>query len=331
MKKIYQLAAAALFILFACQKNDRLATVATEKSNFDIERTCATQQVLERQLAEDPTLRYRMNNIEQQTARYLQKARIGGGRTTSITIPVVVHVVYNTSEQNISQSQIESQIDVLNEDFSMRNADSRNVPSWFSGSKSSMNLQFTLSEVKRVPTKKRSFGTDDGVKFSKRGGSDAVDPEHKLNIWVCNLGQNLLGYAQFPGGKSTTDGVVILYSAFGSRDKYSNGSYIDNYDAGRTATHEIGHWINLRHIWGDATCGNDFVEDTPLHNTANYRCPPLDHRSTCTGTPLEMWMNYMDYTYDHCMYMFTAGQKLRADAVFATGGPRASMLSSVRL
>jgi hypothetical protein len=174
--------------------------------------------------------------------------------------------------------------------------------------------------VKRVQSNRKQWGWEDAVKYSSRGGSDAVDPARYLNIWVCNLGQNLLGYAQFPGGNPATDGVVVLYSAFGDE-----GTLIPNYNKGRTATHEVGHWLNLRHIWGDATCGNDFVGDTPPHNTSNGGCPPPDHRSTCAGTPLEMWMNYMDYTYDGCMYMFTNGQKDRMLAVVAPGGPRETL------
>ncbi|MEZ5053960.1 MAG: M43 family zinc metalloprotease [Chitinophagales bacterium] len=96
------------------------------------------------------------------------------------------------------------------------------------------------------------------------------------------------------------------------------------FNKGRTATHEVGHWLNLRHIWGDATCGSDLVSDTPTHNTANYGCPAAGHKSTCSGTPVEMWMNYMDYTDDACMYMFSNGQKSRILATFASGGPRAS-------
>jgi hypothetical protein len=100
------------------------------------------------------------------------------------------------------------------------------------------------------------------------------------------------------------------------------------YNLGRTATHEVGHWLNLRHIWGDATCGTDQVADTPTHNTANYGCPTYPHLSTCTGAPVEMTMNYMDYTDDACMYMFSAGQTARMQALFATGGAKASLLSS---
>ena len=104
---------------------------------------------------------------------------------------------------------------------------------------------------------------------------------------------------------------------------YPTTAYLASpYDKGRTATHEIGHWMNLRHIWGDATCGSDLVNDTPTHDNANYGCPAPGHKSTCTGTPVEMTMNYMDYTDDACMYMFSAGQKARSRAIFASGGSR---------
>jgi hypothetical protein len=177
-----------------------------------------------------------------------------------------------------------------------------------------------------VQTKLKSFNTSDGVKSTQRGGDDAIDPAHKLNIWVCNLGQNLLGYAQFPGGPSATDGVVILYSAFGSRSKYPGGTYISKYDLGRTATHEIGHWMNLRHIWGDdgGSCsGSDMVDDTPNQGSENYGCPSFPHVS-CSNSG-DMSMNYMDYTDDACMFMFSKGQQSRALAVFAAGGPRAAL------
>jgi len=137
---------------------------------------------------------------------------------------------------------------------------------------------------------------------------------------------SLLGYAQFPGGTASTDGVVVLYSSMGSvANPFPGGG---SYARGRTLTHEVGHWLNLRHIWGDATCGNDQVADTPVHNTSNGGCPTYPHLSTCSGTPVEMTMNYMDYTYDACMYMFTAGQKTRMQAVLAAGGSRASLASS---
>jgi hypothetical protein len=150
-------------------------------------------------------------------------------------------------------------------------------------------------------------------------GIAPTSPTTKLNIWVCNMGGGILGYAQFPGGSSSTDGVVLDDNATGR-----TGTAAAPFNKGRTATHEVGHWMNLRHIWGDATCGTDQVGDTPTHNTANYGCPSAGHLSTCSGTPVEMTMNYMDYTDDACMYMFSGGQKTRMLAVFASGGPRNS-------
>jgi hypothetical protein len=160
------------------------------------------------------------------------------------------------------------------------------------------------------------------MKNSKRGGINPTSPQEYLNIWVCNLGNGILGYAQFPGGSWSTDGVVILTSAFGTP---STGADAAPYNLGRTATHEVGHYLNLRHIWGDATCGSDLVDDTPTHNTANYGCPAAGHKSTCTGTPVEMTMNYMDYTDDACMFMFSKKQVDRMMAVFLSGAPRATM------
>jgi hypothetical protein len=149
-------------------------------------------------------------------------------------------------------------------------------------------------------------------------GIAPTSPTTKLNMWSCNMSGGILGYAQFPGGSSATDGVVIDDNAFGVTTNYAP------YNKGRTATHEVGHWLNLRHIWGDANCGNDIVADTPLHNTANYGCPASGVRSTCSGNPVMMTMNYMDYTDDLCMYMFSAGQNARMNATFASGGGRTS-------
>jgi hypothetical protein len=119
---------------------------------------------------------------------------------------------------------------------------------------------------------------------------------------------------------------VILYSAFGSRSKCPSGTYISSYDLGRSATHEVGHWMNLRHIWGDdgGSCsGSDLVDDTPNQASENYGCPSFPHVS-CSNSG-DMSMNYMDYTDDACMYMFSKGQQTRALAVFAAGGPRAAL------
>ena len=150
-------------------------------------------------------------------------------------------------------------------------------------------------------------------------------------------GGGLLGYAQFPdntaglgglstlGGLAATDGVVIKHSAYGSRLKNPTGTYINNFDQGRTLTHELGHWLGLRHVWGDSNCGNDYCADTPTQQTANGGCPAFPH-ITCSNITGDMSMNYMDYTNDGCMYMFSAGQKDRMQAVMAAGTPRRAVL-----
>jgi hypothetical protein len=214
----------------------------------------------------------------------------------------------------------------LNTDYNATNSDLRKVPSLFTPVIGKVGVRFVLANIIRKATNVTSWGTDDAMKKSNKGGINSTDPTHNLNLWVCNLGQNLLGYAQFPGGNSATDGVVILYSAFGSRAIYHQGTYIQTYDLGRTASHEVGHWMNLYHIWGDdgGRCtGSDRVDDTPNQGDLNFGCPTFPHIS-CSNSG-DMSMNYMDYTDDACMYMFTKGQVDRMLAVFAPKGPRAAI------
>lgn len=316
MKKIF-LSASLLIMLFSCQNEDVSKNNAS--NNGSVLRQCASQEVLERQLQEDPTLALRMNKIEELTEQYSRNRanyRLVNGK---IQIPVVVNVLYRTASENISLTQIQSQIDVLNNDFNALNTDYNQVPALFSNVKANVGISFVLDQVIRKSTTKTSWGTRDAMKKTKQGGLDPTSPTTKLNLWCCTIGGGILGYAQFPGGSSATDGVVIDSKYFGL-----SGTANYPYNLGRTATHEVGHWLNLRHIWGDATCGNDLVADTPTHNAANYGVPTYPHYSTCSGTPVEMTMNYMDYTDDRGMYMFTLGQKSRIDALFISGGARVS-------
>ncbi len=297
------------------------------------QRNCGTMPHLEFLKSQDPHLEAKMNSIEAQTANFIQQHAAMKTAGTVVNIPVVVHVVYNTTAQNISDAQIKSQIDVLNEDFRKLNADKVNTPSAFSSLAADVEINFCLASktpagaattgIVRKSTTATSFVDDDKVKYSSYGGDDAWNSSQYLNLWVCNLGNGLLGYAQFPGGAAATDGVVILYSAFGR-----TGTVYSPYNKGRTATHEVGHWLNLRHIWGDASCGSDLVSDTPTQQTSNYGCPTYPHRTCSNTTSGDMFMNYMDYTDDGCMNMFTAGQKTRMQALFASGGSRVSLLSS---
>ncbi|WP_426092007.1 zinc metalloprotease [Flavobacterium sp. DSR3-2] len=311
MKKIF-LSAAAFLMLFSCQ-ND--ATEATPEASAVSQRGCASQEVLTAQMKADPSLALRMNKIEAFTEKAMLSARLVNGK---VEIPVVVNVLYRTAAENISLSQIQSQIDVLNKDFNALNSDYNSVPAAFSGVKANVGITFVLQNVVRRSTTTTSWTTNDAMKKSAQGIAPTT-PTTVLNMWSCNLGGGILGYAQFPGGAAATDGVVMDNNAFGS-----GGTAAAPFNLGRTATHEVGHWMNLRHIWGDATCGSDLVSDTPTHNTSNYGIPAYPHYSTCTGTPVEMTMNYMDYTDDAGMYMFSNGQKSRMAALFVSGGARAS-------
>jgi hypothetical protein len=279
--------------------------------------------VLHSQLSADPSLQSRLDAIESQTRKFIAEGGAEAARINAdnkIEIPVVVNVLYRLASENISDAQIQSQIDVLNEDFNKTNADAGNVPAIFSGVAADVDIQFVLVKVNRKYSNKRSWRTNDDMKKTTKGGLNPTDPSQNLNLWVVNNMGSVLGYAQFPGGSPTTDGVVIAHNFFGRV-----GVVSAPYHKGRTATHEVGHWLNLRHIWGDATCGTDYVNDTPTHNTANYGCPSAGHLSTCAGTPVEMTMNYMDYTDDACMNMFSNGQKDRMLAIFSAGGARAAM------
>lgn len=323
MKRTLLLFGSCIIFAVSCNKTkivDETASSTTDESAAlapQGARQCGTQEVLQRLLAEDPTLAERMNEIENFTARYVENPSAFRLVNGVIEIPVVVNVLYKTAAQNISVAQINSQITVLNNDYQALNSDYSLTPSLFQSVRSgNTNIRFVLDKIVRRSTTKTSWSTNDAMKKSSAGIAP-TNPTTELNMWCCNLGGGILGYAQFPGGPSATDGVVIDDNAFGN-----TGTVSAPYNKGRTATHEVGHWLNLRHIWGDASCGNDLVNDTPTQQTANYGCPAFPHK-TCSNNG-DMTMNYMDYTDDACMYMFSAGQKTRMQAIFATGGSRNS-------
>jgi len=273
--------------------------------------------------------------IEAHTLDYgARQPGLTDARTGVTRIPVVVHVVSNTAVQNISDAQIQSQIDVLNRDFRRTNPDVSTVPAAFQPVIADMQCEFFLATtdpagnptngITRNTTAAASFSDDNRVKSAATGGADPWPADRYLNLWVCLLGGGLLGYAQFPGGPAATDGVVITYTAFGNI-----GTATAPYNLGRTATHEIGHWLNLFHIWGDdqtACTGTDFVADTPNAAGPNFGVPTFPHVTCSNGPNGDMFMNYMDYVDDRAMVMFTAGQLVRVNACL--DGPRASILTA---
>jgi hypothetical protein len=290
-------------------------------------RSCA-QMVVHELLAETvPDYRDRRLEAEEATRESITSGEALKVVARQITLPVVVHVVHGSDEQNVSDAQVKSQIAALNRDYRAKNADRSKVPAVWKSLLLDSNINFALatkdpngkatSGVTRTATTVDSFGPDDSVKSSSTGGVEPWPTDRYLNIWVCNLSNNLLGYAQFPGGPAETDGVVILYSAFGTR----RGA-IAPFDKGRTATHEVGHFLGLRHIWGDRNdcTGNDFVADTPPAQRANTGKPTFPHITCNNGPSGDMFMNYMDYVDDDAMFMFTAGQVARMNATLA--GPR---------
>jgi hypothetical protein len=304
---------------------------------------CRTTEYRQQQLIKYPELASKVSAIENFTQNFIQNklySTLGINSTSNgssiITVPVVVHVLYNSTQQNISDAQIQSQINILNQDYRRLNADTVNTPFIFQSAATDCGFQFELAKVDpngystngivRKQTSIQAFAINDAMKFSAQGGDDGWDKDNYLNIWVCNLNGGVLGYSSIVGCAKENDGVVVLYTAFGN-----TGTATAPYNKGRTATHEIGHWLNLIHTWGDADCGDDLVADTPPQQAADYGCPSGIILS-CNNAPVgNMYQNYMDFTNDACMNLFTNGQKARMLALFQPGGERYALLSSAVL
>jgi hypothetical protein len=304
------------------------------------QKNCDTYRYTEKEFSSSASFRKNQQDIEDFTNRFSAQESIPGtqARTTAgsdiIRIPVVVHVLYHYPHQKISDELIKSQIEILTRDFRKRNPDTILTPAVFRPFAADAEIEFYLatSDPKRFSTngiiKKYTpvlqWKADDKMKFNSEMGSDAWDTKSYLNIWVCSL-DGPAGYASLPGGDMLKDGVVTDFNAFGPNGK------LEGYDKGRTIVHEVGHWLNLRHIWGDSNCGDDFVQDTPKQDIYTVGCP-TGYRTSCNNAPTgNMYMNYMDFTDDACMNLFTKGQKSRMHALFEPGGARASILNSTGL
>ena len=294
-------------------------------------RQCGAMTVYERLSETDPNFRNAQVAIEDHVSRSMlfgAAARV----VHDFKIAVVVHVVYNPASENISDAQIQSQIKALNLDYAAKNTDKNKAPSVFKPLVANPHIQFRLATtdpagsatngITRTKTTRTSFGTGDTIKSVSTGGADPWPTDKYLNLWVGTLTGGLLGYAQFPGGPADTDGVVIRNTAFGTV-----GTAAPPFDKGRTVTHEVGHWLNLFHIWGDTNdcSGTDYVSDTPKAQMPNFGKPAFPHVSCGNGPNGDMFMNYMDYTDDAAMFMFTAGQVARMVATLT--GPRASVVA----
>lgn len=289
---------------------------------------CTASTMREERFIRNPFLRNQAQEAERLVQNWISENRYTRGSMAAITIPVVVHVLWHEPVENISDEQIYSQIDGLNEDFRLLNADSLEEDHPFWGYTIDTEIEFCLASrdplgnpttgITRTQTPVVSWSDDqwDAIKFTSEGGKDNWDPTKYLNIYVVNLEGSTLGFASFPdelASNPDNDGVVIRYEAFGYLGTAGSGDFSAN-DLGRTGTHEVGHWLFLRHIWGDDFCGDDLVEDTEPAEEPNYGCPEFPHNdfNGCgTGEFGEMYMNYMDYVDDNCMNMFTYGQAVR--------------------
>ena len=311
MRRIFTLLLASISLIATAQ--ERCGTEAHTKNLMSNNANYATAR----------------DKVNAQTEKWIEN-HPNHSEKTIITIPVVVHVVWKTNQENISNAQIESQIEILNADFGRTNIDAINTPSVWQGIAADSEIQFCLAEtdpngntttgITRTETTVSQFSMWGGssVEDASDGGIDAWPNDDYLNIWICNLGGNLLGYASPPSNWiSSNDGVVVNYPNFGL-----SGNSNAPYHKGRTATHEVGHWLNLEHIWGDSDCGDDNVNDTPTQVQDNYSCPGFPLVSICDDPQTvgiiednapngDMFMNYMDYVNDACMNLFTTGQKDR--------------------
>ena len=309
------------------------------------QRNCGSHLNLIELQQTDPAQFQRFMELESRIQKVLNKpvALRSLQQSETIFIPVVVHIVH-TNPQIVTDAQVRSQIEVLNEDFNRENADKIDTPLWFASAAGNANIRFVLATrdpfgnptngITRTQTTRTQFIQNDDVKFTHSGGHDAWNPHRYLNIWVCNLGDlsqpnAILGYAQFPHElfeSPHTDGIVVHYRAFG-RDV---GTLHYPFTGGRTATHEVGHWLSLRHIWGD----NDgcyvtiyCVDDIPRQHRPTFGCPSFPQSDACS--PSIMFMNFMDFTNDACMNMFTNRQVERMRIVLLE--QRNEMLTSSQL
>lgn len=278
-------------------------------------RNCGSNHYKDYQEKKYPELIKRRALLEKEIAKNKEWKSSNRENGSVTIIPVVVHVLYSSSTDNISEAQIQSQIDVLNADFRKLNSNINTVVSQFQARATDAEIQFCLATVDpnggattgitRTATTTTSFALNDNMKSSSTGGVDAWDPSKYLNLWIVpDLDDSVLGFAQFPGGQSWSDGVVIADQFFGNMGTSGSGQY----GLGRTATHEVGHYLGLYHIWGDSNCGDDGISDTPTQETSSSGCPITS--TTCDGS-LDNVQNYMDYSSDNCMAMFTLGQAER--------------------
>ncbi|ASE63806.1 zinc metalloprotease [Chryseobacterium indologenes] len=290
-------------------------------------RVCPSDAMREEILLKDPSARARVEAIEQYTEKRLSDIKVGKVLADgTVEIPVVFNVVYNTSSENVSDARLQSQIDVLNRDFGATNSDINNTPAEFVPVKAGdTKIRFRLAKTVRKQSSTTIWNPDENKMKSATTGIAATSPDNYLNIWIVNnMTDGTLGYAYYPGTiTASLDGVVIGAPYIGT----GSGTAAP-YNLGRTTTHEVGHYLNLPHLWGSSNtgCQTDYSNDTPASPGPNFGVPTYPLNRVCGGVSRsQIFMNYMDYVDDKVMHMFTANQKQRMQAVVSASGPRSGL------
>lgn len=297
MKKITLLISAMAFVIVGFSQNNE-------------KRSCGTTQAMQELRAQNPEAYDAQKAIkEQELQNWIANNYDPHAKAAVIRIPVVVQIWENTS--TVSDAKVTEQLETLNNDFRRNNTDASNTPAVFSAVDCKIEFCLAIKDPNGNTTTGIIRKTVGGAPAGQ-GGSDLWNTDKYLNLFVYSIGGGTLGYTYVPS-QFPNNAVHIDYHYFGNTSSAP-------YNKGRTATHEVGHWLNLEHIWGDANCGDDLVSDTPPQEDANGGCPSHPYNvGACSGnTTGEMTMNYMDYTNDVCMNAFTDGQKTRMIAAINT-------------
>lgn len=295
-----------------------LGTLALSEVHAQSAPHCGFEAMLECQMEGDPLLAARLRLVETVLTQAKRTVDQALEMRTEMIIPVVVHIVWNTPEENLPDARVWSQIEILNRDFNAENLDISKVPAEFVPFVSRSGIRFCLaskdpwgnptSGIVRVKTAIDFIGMKEELYYTHRGGSDAWDTDKYFNIWVARTSDLISGFGSFPQQVSPErQGIVVHPRFFGP-----NNSRV--YQLGRVAVHEAGHFFGLHHIWhNNASCAvDDGIEDTPLQQRAYRGCP--SHPQISCGSA-DMFMNFMDYVNDECMHFFTQGQMERMKAV----------------
>lgn len=336
-----------VFFLFlfsvSAQKQKQASSVPTGSNH-----RCGTQTVMDELIKKYPSLKKEMEQNRQKTLQAFQQIKIAQRTNATYTIPVVVHIILS-NPATVTDAQVQSQIDVLNEDFAGLNADSTRIPAAFKPFFGKSNIRFCLAKrdtkgdatngiVRITSSTISSPGINDPVKYTCKGGSDAWDATKYLNIWVCQMPSGFMGYSFYASDPLSViplneRGFVNSYRSFG-RGVFAQAPF----NLGRTATHEIGHFFDLVHIWGPNNCDDtqscsddDGIDDTPKQFKCTYGSPAADSviKDACTGTaPGIMWMNYQDYVDDRAMVMYTPQQYNLMNAAIAANSWMQSLVAS---